>query len=80
MTRRCARWVVVAAAVAALIGCANMGIGFSLPIGRIGGVGVSVGGDGQVGVGVGVGSGGVSVGVGGTLPRASEPPASAPLR
>ena len=83
MSWRGARWIVAATAVAAVIGCANVGIGLSLPIGRIGGVGVSVGGDGQVGVGAGVGSGGVQVGVGATLPRppdGASAPASSPLR
>ncbi len=64
----------------ALAGCSGISVGIGLPIGGIGGVGVSVGSDGRVSGSVGVGSGGVSVGVGGTaqLPKSSEPAASAP--
>jgi hypothetical protein len=53
-------------------GCANIGtsIGLSLPVGNIGGVGVSIGSDGRIGgsVGVGAGGGSVSVGTSGQLP------------
>lgn len=67
-------------AVAALLaGCTGVHIGVGLPIGHIGGVGVSVGSDGRVSGSVGLGSGGVSVGVGGStqLPRSAAPAASA---
>ncbi len=72
----------VFAVTAALAGCANFSIGIGLPIGGIGGVGVSVGSDGQVGGVVGVGTGNVSVGVGGStqLPPRADPAASAPAR
>ena len=75
----------VAGIMAGTTGCASVGLGISLPIGRAGGVGVSLGGDGQVGVGVGVGSGPVQVGAGGTVHRPKAPEsaassASAPLR
>ena len=74
------RWTVLAGtalAAATLGGCASLGVGVSVPLGRAAGVGVSVGSDGQVGVGLGVGRGGVSVGVGGStqLPeRVDTPP------
>ena len=59
---------------AALTGCAGMGtsVGISLPVGKYGGVGVSVGSGGTVSgsVGVGVGGGSVSVGTSGRLPQA----------
>lgn len=63
-------------------GCTGISIGIGLPIGGIGGVGVSVGSDGRVSGSVGVGTGGVSVGVGGSaqLPKSSEPAASAPAQ
>ena len=69
-------------AVASLAGCANFSIGIGLPIGSIGGLGVSVDSDGRVGGTVGVGTGPVSVGVGGStqLPPPAEPAASAPRR
>lgn len=72
----------LAVAAAAFAGCANFSIGLGLPIGGIGGVGVSVGSDGRVGGTVGVGTGPVSVGVGGSaqLPPPAEPAASAPKR
>ncbi len=74
------RWTVLAGAalaVATLGGCASLGLGVSVPLGRAAGVGVSLGSDGQVGVGLGVGRGGVSVGVGGTTQwiERSETPA-----
>ena len=70
----------VTAALSALAGCANFSIGIGLPIGGIGGVGVSVRSDGRVGGTVGVGTGPVSVGVGGStqLPPPAESAASAP--
>lgn len=73
------RLLVCIAGVASLAGCAGVQVGVGLPIGRIGGVGVSVGSDGRVSGTVGVGSGGVSVGVGGSaqLPRSASPAASA---
>ncbi len=83
MNWRGAPWIAAATAAVAVVGCANVGIGLSLPIGRMGGVRVSVGGDGPVGGGAGVGSGGGRVGVGATLPRppdGASTPASAPLR
>jgi hypothetical protein len=59
-----------------LTACANVGtsVGISVPIGRMGGVGVSVGGNGTVSgsVGVGVGGGSVSVGASGQLPKPAE--------
>jgi hypothetical protein len=60
--------------VAGLAGCASVNLGFSLPIGRSAGVGVSVGSDGRIGtsVGVGVGGGSVSVGTSGRLPPPSR--------
>lgn len=81
--KSCSRNLAVLALLAAqsiLAGCANFSIGIGLPIGGIGGVGVSVGSDGRVGGTVGVGSGPVSVGVGGStqLPPPTEPAASAP--
>jgi hypothetical protein len=59
--------------VGTLAGCASVNLGFSLPIGRSAGVGVSVGSDGRIGtsVGVGVGGGSVSVGTSGRLPPPS---------
>jgi hypothetical protein len=62
-----------------LSGCANVGVGVSLPIPGIGNIGVGVDSSGQVGGGVAVGTGGVSVGVGtsGRLPQAPAVPASA---
>jgi hypothetical protein len=74
-----ARSLVGVAGAAGLVGCAGVQIGIGLPIGHIGGVGVSVGSDGRVSGSVGVGSGGVSVGVGGSaqLPRSASPAASA---
>ena len=67
---------------AALSGCASLGLGVSLPLGRAAGVGVSIDSGGQIGVGVGVGRGGVQVGVGGTtrLPARPEAAASAVIR
>lgn len=49
-------------------------IGISVPIGRMGGVGVSIGGGGTVSgsVGVGAGGGSVSVGASGQLPKPAE--------
>ena len=76
------RWTVLAGAAmaaATLGGCASLGVGVSVPLGRAAGVGVSLGSDGQVGFGLGVGRGGVSVGVGGStqLPeRPDTPPRS----
>jgi len=69
----------VACAASWMTGCANMSLGIGLPIGRIGGVGVTMGGDGRVGGSVGVGSGGVAVGLGasGQLPKATDSAASA---
>jgi hypothetical protein len=63
----------------ALTACNSIGVGFSVPIGGIGSIGVGMGSDGRVGGSVGVGTGGVSVGVGGstTLPRSAQPAASA---
>ena len=75
------RWTVLLAGAAmatvALGGCASLGVGVSVPLGRAAGVGVSLGSDGQVGFGLGVGRGGVNVGVGGStqLPERSETPA-----
>jgi hypothetical protein len=66
---------------AVLAGCANAGLSFSLPVGRIGGVGVSVDTSGRVGGSVGVGGAGGSVSVGGSgqlPPRSASPQASAP--
>lgn len=67
------------AVVALLAGCTGIQIGLGLPIGHIGGVGVTLGSDGRVGGSVGVGSGGVSAGVGGSaqLPRSAAAAASA---
>ena len=72
----------LAAVGAVLAGCANFSIGIGLPIGNIGGVGVSIGSDARVGGTVGVGTGPVTVGVGGSaqLPPAAEPAASATQR
>ena len=74
---RLARVICAAALVSALAGCASGGVnvGFSLPIGRSAGVGVSVGSDGRIGTGVGVGVGGgsVSVGTSGQLPAPVSP-------
>jgi hypothetical protein len=63
----------------ALGGCASYQLGIGLPIGNVGGFGVSIGSDGSVGGTVGVGTGGVAVGVGGNgrLPRQADRPASA---
>jgi hypothetical protein len=74
------RGAAVLAPLLALAGCTGISFGIGLPIGGIGGVGVSVGSDGRVSGSVGVGTGGVSVGVGGStqLPKSSEPAASAP--
>ncbi len=71
--------LVCGALVVLLAGCTGVQIGLGLPIGYIGGVGVTLGSDGRVGGSVGVGSGGVSVGVGGStqLPRSAAPAASA---
>jgi hypothetical protein len=68
------------AAIAALCtACAGISpsVGISVPIGRMGGVGVSIGGGGTVSGSVGVGTGGASVGVGasGQLPKKAEPEA-----
>jgi quinol-cytochrome oxidoreductase complex cytochrome b subunit len=61
-------------AVTLLTACAGASIGVSLPIGRMGGVGVSVGSGGMVSgsVGVGTGGGAVSVGASGQLPPPAE--------
>jgi hypothetical protein len=68
--------VALMGAVTLLTACAgiNTSIGVSVPIGRMGGVGVSVGSGGTVSgsVGVGTGGGAVSVGASGQLP---PPPA-----
>jgi hypothetical protein len=62
--------------LAMLTACAGIGtsVGISVPIGRMGGVGVSIGSGGTVSGSVGVGSGGgsVSVGASGQLPKAAE--------
>jgi hypothetical protein len=59
-----------------LTACAgiNTSIGVSVPLGRMGGVGVSVGSDGTVSGSVGVGTGGgtVSVGASGQLPPPAD--------
>ena len=77
------RWAALAGAAmaaATLGGCASLGVGLSVPLGRAAGVGVSLGSEGQVGFGLGVGHGagrgGVSVGVGGTaqLPASVDTP------
>jgi len=72
-----ARGLLASAMLTALAGCASGGVnlGFSLPIGRSAGVGLSVGSDGRIGtsVGVGVGGGSVSVGTSGKLPASSNP-------
>ena len=70
---------VCSSGLALLSGCAGIHIGVGLPIGHIGGVGISIGSDGRVSAGVGVGSGGVTVGVGGSaqLPRSASTAASA---
>ena len=78
------RWALIAGtsvAAIALGGCASLGVGVSVPLGRAAGVGVALGSDGQVGFGLGVGRGvgrvGMSVGVGGSaqLPeRVDTPP------
>lgn len=74
----------VMAMVLVLAGCSGISsgisIGIGLPIGGLGGVGVSVGSDGRVSGNVGVGTGHGSVRVGGSaqLPRTSEQAASAP--
>jgi hypothetical protein len=64
----------LAALFTALAGCAGMGtsVGVSVPLGKYGGGGVSVGSGGTVSgsVGVGVGGGSVSVGTSGRLPQA----------
>ncbi|MFN0183623.1 MAG: hypothetical protein ACKVQR_07400 [Aquabacterium sp.] len=63
--------LLIVLAAAATAGCAA-GVGFSIPVGSIGSIGVGVDSEGRVTGGVAVGRGGVSVGVGGstTLPRA----------
>lgn len=63
-----------------LTACSNISVGVGLPIGRIGGMGVSVGSDGRVGATVGVGTGGATVGASGTtqIPKSPETIASAP--
>jgi hypothetical protein len=71
----------VAGVFTLLSACAGFtpSIGVSVPIGRVGGVGVSVGGNGTVSGSVGVGVGGGSVSVGGTgrlptpAPQSAEP-------
>jgi hypothetical protein len=59
-----------------LSACAGVGtsIGINVPLGRMGGVGVSVGSGGTVSgsVGVGAGGGSVSVGTSGQLPKPAE--------
>jgi hypothetical protein len=64
--------LLASAVVTALAGCASGGVnlGFSLPIGRGAGMGVSLSSDGRIGtsVGVGMGGGSVSVGTSGQLP------------
>ena len=73
------RTLICGAVAALLSGCTGVQIGVGLPIGHIGGLGVTLGSDGRVGGTVGVGSGGASVGVGGSaqLPRSAAPAASA---
>jgi hypothetical protein len=60
-----------------LSACAHMGtqVGISLPVGKIGGVGVTVGSGGTVSgtVGVSVGGGSVQVGTSGQLPKSTKP-------
>jgi hypothetical protein len=72
-----ARGLLASALLTALAGCASGGVnlGFSLPIGRSAGLGVSVGSDGRIGTSVGVGAGGgsVSVGTSGRLPAPAKP-------
>ncbi len=62
-------------AAAVLAGCAA-GAGISIPIGRVGSIGVGVDSDGRVSGGVAVGRGGVTVGVGGAA-QLPQTPASA---
>lgn len=68
--------VAVISMAALLTACAGIGtsIGINLPMGRMGGVGVSVGSGGAVSgsVGVGAGGGSVSVGASGRLPKPAE--------
>jgi hypothetical protein len=59
-----------------LSGCAQVGIGFSVPIGPFGSLGVNVGSDGRLGGSVGVGYGPASVQVGTSV---QLPPAKAPV-
>lgn len=79
---RSGRRALLAVVVPTLVGCTGVSIGVGLPIGGIGGVGVSVDSSGRVSGSVGVGHGGVSVGVGGSaqIPPPSEPAASAPTQ
>lgn len=76
MMSRCLALVGLAAGLAA---CSSVGLGISLPLGRIGGVGVTIDSAGRVGAGVSVGAGHATVGVGGSvqIPPAADPPASA---
>ncbi len=70
-----------AVALAALVGCSSMSFGIAVPIGSIGGAGVSVNTDGWISGGVGVGGSGGAVSVGGSgqlPPRPAEPAASQP--
>jgi hypothetical protein len=72
-----ARSLLASALFMAVAGCASgsVNLGFSLPIGRSAGVGVSVGSDGRIGtsLGVGVGGGSLSVGTSGQLPAPARP-------
>jgi hypothetical protein len=69
---------VVVGVFSLLTACAGFtpSVGISVPIGSMGGVGVSVGGNGTVSgsVGVGVGGGSVSVGTTGRLPTPAPQP------
>ncbi len=79
MHRHFGRATLVMTLAGALGGCASYQLGIGLPIGNVGGFGVSIGSDGSVDGIVGIGTGGVSVGVGGSgrLPRQAARPASA---
>lgn len=74
--RFCFKSVTLASIAGLLTACAGVSpsVGISVPIGRMGGVGVSIGGGGTVSgsVGVGAGGGSVSVGATGQLPKPAE--------
>lgn len=83
------RFAIAALALLSLAACTNMGgaIGFGIPIGPYGNIGLSVGSNGAVGVSAGVGNGNVSANIGtygilqGTQPATQTPTTqSAPVQ